>query len=87
MIQSRTSPPEAPGGGGGLPSRGGAPPPAGPSSFNEVELVASALGYRLVTIGGVSIVDHPRLGKSIYIGSVVTDAEPDEIRSALNDLG
>ena len=30
--------------------------------------------YRLVTIGGVSIVDHPRFGKNIYLGSIVTTA-------------
>lgn len=56
----------------------------GGSSFNEVEVAHSALGYRLVTIGGVSIIDHPRLGRSIYLGSVVTSATADEVRAALS---
>ena len=42
--------------------------------------------YRLVTIGGVSIVDHPRLGKSIYLGSILTSATDVEIRRALEGV-
>jgi len=58
----------------------------GGSRFNEVEVVRSALGYRLVTVGGVSIVDHPRLGRNIYIGSVVTSATEEQIRKALDGM-
>ena len=61
--------------------------PQGPSSFNEVEVVASVLGYRRIQIGSVSIVDHPSYGASVYLGSIVTDAADDEICSVLSVLG
>ena len=61
--------------------------PQGPSSFNEVEVVAAVIGYHRIQIGGVSIVDHPTLSTSIYLGSIVTDVADDEICSVLSVLG
>ena len=58
----------------------------GSSAFNDVEMVSSTLGYRLTTIGGLSIVNHPRMGTSIYLGNALTSASPDEIRAALGKL-
>lgn len=55
----------------------------GGSSFNEVEVAHSATGYRTTTIGGVTIVDHPRWGTSVYLGSIVTSAGDGDLRRAL----
>ena len=59
----------------------------GASMFNEVEIVRAALGYRLTSVGGVTIVVHPRWGTNVYVGSVVTaSVEPEVLVSTLRQF-
>ena len=56
---------------------------SGASILDEVEIVRDSLGYRTARAGPVTVIVHPRWGKNVYIGSVVTDAPPDVISAVL----
>ena len=58
----------------------------GAGLFNEVEVAHAVLGYQVTSIGGVSVVVHPRWGTNVYVGSIITAADKAATQEAIGCL-
>ena len=46
----------------------------GSSVYSDIEGIQMLLGYRCITVGGCSVVEHPRFGSHCYPSTLFTTA-------------